>query len=60
MRNWVDSAQDRDYWGAFVNMALDLRVLQAMELDDIKIRNNQKCQSPLSRGVEHGALSSNC
>ena len=26
-RNWVDSAQDRDYWIAFVNVALNLRVL---------------------------------
>ena len=26
-RNWVDSAQDRDYWRALVNTALDLRVL---------------------------------
>ena len=25
-RNWVDSAQDRDYWRALVNAALDLRV----------------------------------
>ena len=24
--NWVDSAQDRDYWGALVNAALNLRV----------------------------------
>ena len=24
--NWVDSAQDRDYWRALVNAALDLRV----------------------------------
>ena len=23
--NWVDSAQDRDYWRALVNAALDLR-----------------------------------
>ena len=23
--NWVDSAQDRVYWGALVNAALDLR-----------------------------------
>jgi hypothetical protein len=25
-RNWVNSAQDRDYWKALVNMALNLRV----------------------------------
>ena len=25
-RNWVDSAQDRDYWRALVNAALSLRV----------------------------------
>ena len=24
--NWVDSSQDRDYWRALVNMALDFRV----------------------------------
>ena len=24
--NWVDSAQDRDYWCALVNAALNLRV----------------------------------
>ena len=24
--NWVDSAQDRNYWRAFVNAALKLRV----------------------------------
>ena len=24
--NWVDSAQDRNYWRALVNMALNLRV----------------------------------
>ena len=25
-RNWVDSAQHRDYWRALVNVALNLRV----------------------------------
>ena len=25
--NWVDSAQDRNYWRALVNAALNLRVL---------------------------------
>ena len=24
--NWIDSAQDRDYWKILVNVALDLRV----------------------------------
>ena len=24
--NWVDSAQDRNYWRTFVNVALNLRV----------------------------------
>ena len=26
-RNWADSAKGSDYWRAFVNAALDLRVL---------------------------------
>ena len=26
MRNWVDSAQDKDYWRALVIVALNLRV----------------------------------
>ena len=31
--NWVDSAQDRDYWKALVNAALNLQVPYAMELN---------------------------
>jgi hypothetical protein len=31
--NWVNSAQERDYWRALVNAALNLQVQYAMELD---------------------------
>ena len=31
-RNWVDAAQDREYWRTLVNSALNLRVPKAMEL----------------------------
>ena len=31
-RYWVDSAQDRNYWRALVNAALNLHVPSAMEL----------------------------
>ena len=31
-RNWVDSAQDRDYWRVHVNTTMNPRVSQAMEL----------------------------
>ena len=30
--NWVDSTQDREYWRVLVNPALNLQVLEAMEL----------------------------
>ena len=33
--NWVDSAQDRDYWSPLVNAALNLRFPKAMELVNI-------------------------
>ena len=31
MGNWADSAQERDYWRALVNLALNLWVLQSTE-----------------------------
>ena len=31
MRNWVDSAEDRDYWRAIVNSALKVRVPKVLE-----------------------------
>ena len=30
--NWVDSAQDRNYWKALVNVTLNLRVTKSIEL----------------------------
>ena len=36
--NWVDSAQDRDYWRVLVNTALNLWVPQAMELVSLLVR----------------------
>ena len=40
-RNWVDSAQDRGYWGALVNASLNLRVPQAMELVNTRNGGNE-------------------
>ena len=30
--NWIDSAEDRDYWRALVNVELNFRITQAIEL----------------------------
>jgi hypothetical protein len=32
-RNWVDTAQCKDYWTASVNVTFNLRVSYAMELE---------------------------
>ena len=42
MRYWIVSAQDRDYWRGYANLALNLRVLHVLEL--IKIIDIHNCQ----------------
>jgi hypothetical protein len=32
MRNWIESGKDMGYWKTLMNVALNLRVLQAQEL----------------------------
>ena len=35
--NWVDSAQDRNYWRVLVNTALNLRVPQVRVISHVRI-----------------------
>ena len=38
VRIWIDSSQDRDYWRVLVNLALNLRVTEALELTSVCVR----------------------
>jgi hypothetical protein len=45
-RNWVESAQDRDYWNVLVNVALNPRVPLAIELVSCIITSMRINRSP--------------
>ena len=49
--NWVDSAQDRNYWRAPVNVALNLRVSKASQLS-----NQQEKEIQEGPGVEGNTM----
>ena len=40
MRNWVDSAKNRDYWRALVNVVFNIWVPKAMELVSYDLNNS--------------------
>ena len=46
-KDWVDSAQDSDFWRATVNMALNLRMSQDMELILKKKTRSRKNKSTI-------------